>query len=198
MSVVYFIRSAATGAIKIGVTKTLASRLRSLRNGNPSHLTVLATIPGGHDDEKRLHRLFAPSRMVREWFAPDEPLLNFISRLGSASLVEIEEFAAAEMAEWLARTKAQAKQRALLIDAAIRHGMASVIERDGIAAVCSRYGCNEKTARRWKNKTSLPGTALGMTVICDCPEMFERLWLILGVRPQAMDGLRERLKVRAA
>lgn len=81
MSVVYFVRSGDAGSIKIGVATNLQKRLQTFRNGNPAPMLVLASVPGLHADEKRIHRLFGPLRTVREWFSPEQPLLAFIAAL---------------------------------------------------------------------------------------------------------------------
>lgn len=197
MSVVYFIRSGATGAIKIGVTDSIKRRLTSLRNGNPSYLSVLATIPGGYEEERRLHTLFAPLRLVREWFSPDQPLLDFISGIGSVRVSTLEEQAAIDVARWMEAEKLAAKERLGQIDGAIRHGLRLLIDRDGCAAVCSRYGCEVTTVRRWRRGACFPTTAIGLTIIFDNPDVFEQLWSVTGLRPEAIDGLRQRMAVKA-
>lgn len=67
---VYFITDGT--AVKIGhTTKAVTERLAQLQTGNPRVLTVLRTMPGSLEDEKRLHDLFA-GRLMRpnsEWFA---------------------------------------------------------------------------------------------------------------------------------
>jgi hypothetical protein len=69
-SVVYF--AERRGMIKIGQTCNLARRMRELR------ARPLLTLAGGVDLERTLHRRFAGSRMVGEWFAASPEVWNFI------------------------------------------------------------------------------------------------------------------------
>lgn len=84
-AVVYFIRAGASGAIKIGTTRSNPhARLRDLQTGNPDPLTLLAAMPGGADVERGLHERFADSRLTGEWFRPTDRLLGFIEGVASA------------------------------------------------------------------------------------------------------------------
>jgi hypothetical protein len=64
-SVVYFVHDGE--ATKIGYTAVSPeSRMRSFQTGRP--LSLLGTIPGGREVEKRLHGLFSHRRVKGEWF----------------------------------------------------------------------------------------------------------------------------------
>lgn len=78
---IYFIQRGEGGPIKIGITASLTSRLRSLQTSSPTRLTVLATMPGTVEDEAGLHERFAAVRLSGEWFEPAEVLLAFIATL---------------------------------------------------------------------------------------------------------------------
>jgi hypothetical protein len=79
MSFVYFLRSGASGPIKIGFTgNTPMARLSALQTGNPEPLRLLAAIPGVREDEQRLHERFAHIRIGGEWFRAEPDLLAFI------------------------------------------------------------------------------------------------------------------------
>ncbi len=77
-SVVYFIQAEPGGAIKIGVTRDLRSRLSSLRIGSPLPLRVLAYMSGDAALEGQLHARFAAVREHGEWHAAVPELLTFI------------------------------------------------------------------------------------------------------------------------
>lgn len=81
MRVVYFIQS-ASGRIKIGTTRQLKSRLRSLIRQSGETLRVLAIIKGRYAEEKMLHQRFAHCRSYGEWFEPGDDLLSFIAAQG--------------------------------------------------------------------------------------------------------------------
>jgi hypothetical protein len=65
--------------IKIGFTqRNNLLRSKGLQTGNPYRLMVLATMPGGYSDERRLHRQFAAQRLEGEWFARSDDLMELI------------------------------------------------------------------------------------------------------------------------
>jgi Meiotically Up-regulated Gene 113 (MUG113) protein len=68
-------------AIKIGVCArgTIVSRLRVLQTGSLDHLVLLALYRG--NVERKLHRLFAKSRVKGEFFKPTPELLQLVDRL---------------------------------------------------------------------------------------------------------------------
>ena len=79
---VYFIQDCGSHEVKIGFTLgEPMARLRKLRTGNPRHLKLLATIPGGSAEERALHDRFAALRVRGEWFKLDAHLGGFIEAL---------------------------------------------------------------------------------------------------------------------
>lgn len=69
--VVYYLMTGSR--IKIGTTTNLRQQLQGI-----AHDRVLAIEPGGNALERRRHGEFASSRIQREWFRPDGPLLDHI------------------------------------------------------------------------------------------------------------------------
>jgi hypothetical protein len=65
---VYFIEALGTGLVKIGFTRSLSSRLNSLRTSCPVPIRLLWSVPGDVIDEKRFHERFASLRKRGEWF----------------------------------------------------------------------------------------------------------------------------------
>lgn len=80
VGVCYFI-GGAEGAIKIGFSVDVASRLRTLRASSPIPLGVLATAPGGATRETAYHYQFAEHRLHGEWFARCPEIEAEIARL---------------------------------------------------------------------------------------------------------------------
>lgn len=78
---VYFIQDTVGGQIKIGWTAHVRRRLSELQPGNPHPLKIIATMPGGQKDERKLHLRFAWLRVYGEWFLPGQDLLDFIKEL---------------------------------------------------------------------------------------------------------------------
>lgn len=84
---VYFVQGVGGGPVKIGHSASPSARLTSLQVGSPSVLRVVATMRGGFEVERTLHRAFAKDRLHGEWFDPSRELMAFIdeiSRKGSA------------------------------------------------------------------------------------------------------------------
>jgi hypothetical protein len=77
-SQVYFIREDDNGPIKIGYAKNVLTRLSQLQPGNPSALRVVATVPGGEPEEKRLHQRFHHLKIRGEWYKANDELLDYI------------------------------------------------------------------------------------------------------------------------
>lgn len=83
---IYFVQAEDGGPIKIGLCTDIKSRLASMQTGNHKRLWVLAYIPGGMVDEKRLHERFSRYRVRGEWFEPSADLLAYIQTLESHPL----------------------------------------------------------------------------------------------------------------
>jgi hypothetical protein len=73
-SQVYFVRIGKH--IKIGVTTNLKGRLQSFRTSSTDEITVLLTIPGDREVERRLHDLFREERIQLEFFRGDDWLIH--------------------------------------------------------------------------------------------------------------------------
>jgi hypothetical protein len=81
---VYFVRDDAAGAVKIGWTRQLASRLAALQTASANRLVLLGRIPGSLADEAALHQRFAGHRVRGEWFRADPELLAAVAELTEA------------------------------------------------------------------------------------------------------------------
>jgi hypothetical protein len=79
--VIYFAQSTEGGPVKIGATDDVARRLGQLEAYYGKPLAVLATLPGGADEERAIHRRFDHLRLGRkEQFRPHAELMAFIRR----------------------------------------------------------------------------------------------------------------------
>lgn len=76
LSVVYFVR--AEKRIKIGVTRNISSRMRSLQTGHAATFELLFAIPGDRRLEDFFHRQFELEHVDREWFAMEGALKAFL------------------------------------------------------------------------------------------------------------------------
>ena len=74
----YFVQAGSDGPIKIGSTKNLAVRLRSLATMSPVPLTLLGIVPA--NVEETCHVRFGAFRLHGEWFAPAPELIAFITK----------------------------------------------------------------------------------------------------------------------
>jgi hypothetical protein len=73
----YFLQAGTEGPIKIGSTKNLLIRLRTLCAMSPVPLKLLGVMKG--DAEGRCHFRLGAFRIHGEWFAPSPVILDFIS-----------------------------------------------------------------------------------------------------------------------
>lgn len=76
---VYFLRSARTGLIKIGRTNYFRSRYSQLCFEHKESLEILGVVSEEQFEEKHLHRHFARFRVVNEWFRDDSAVRRFIA-----------------------------------------------------------------------------------------------------------------------
>lgn len=68
--VIYFARPDQSSHVKIGFTASSdpAARIPAIQTGQPTRVRVMATTPGGREDEAELHARFAADRLEGEWF----------------------------------------------------------------------------------------------------------------------------------
>lgn len=63
-------------AVKVGITREpVEKRLNVIQGQNIGQLSILATVPGTHTDERRLHKRFAAHHIYREWFRAHRDIL---------------------------------------------------------------------------------------------------------------------------
>lgn len=70
-STIYFIQRGDSGPVKIGISRNVQSRLKTLQISCPEPLFVRLTVRGTSEDERGFHREFAAHRLSGEWFAPE-------------------------------------------------------------------------------------------------------------------------------
>lgn len=75
---VYVVR--ADQHVKIGTTRDVPTRMRSLQTANPGKVELLATLSGDASVEARLHRRFAAQAERGEWFRLEGELASWIER----------------------------------------------------------------------------------------------------------------------
>lgn len=78
----YFLQAGDGGPIKIGSTRNLAVRLRTLCMMSPVPLRLLGVIEG-EDAEDRCHFRLGAFRLHGEWFAPSPVVIEFIRQNAS-------------------------------------------------------------------------------------------------------------------
>lgn len=78
---IYFIR--CDDQIKIGISRAPRRRLNIMQVGNPTPLSLLATMPADAFTERRLHLKFSALRVRREWFTAAPELLDYIDSIRS-------------------------------------------------------------------------------------------------------------------
>jgi hypothetical protein len=79
---VYFVQSGSKdGPIKIGVATNVQARLSGLQTSSHAKLTLIGTVPGGEDVERKMHARFRKYHINGEWFAFEGKLALFVERL---------------------------------------------------------------------------------------------------------------------
>jgi hypothetical protein len=80
--VIYFIQNGEPdGPVKIGIAGDARARLRGLQTSHHKSLTLLGTIPGNDETERKMHARFDKYRLSGEWFACEGSLATFVNRL---------------------------------------------------------------------------------------------------------------------
>jgi hypothetical protein len=79
-AVVYYIRRASDGLIKIGRSGGFRRRVIDLR-AEHGEIQILLTHPGGVEEEAAMHRRFARLRVEGEFFRPRKPLMDWIIKI---------------------------------------------------------------------------------------------------------------------
>jgi hypothetical protein len=78
---IYFLQAVGGGPVKIGTSVNVDVRRKQLEWDYGRSLVLLATLPGGRDEERALHQRFAAHRLGRtEQFRPVPELMEFIGR----------------------------------------------------------------------------------------------------------------------
>jgi hypothetical protein len=79
---IYFMRPVGQiGPIKIGCSRMPFKRLEMLSIVSPLRLEIIATTPGDHATERRLHGMFASDWLHHEWFAASKGLLAIVEHV---------------------------------------------------------------------------------------------------------------------
>lgn len=85
MDIVYFISAEDMPYVKIGTTKDLSGRLDGIQTSIPYDLSVLFTIDGGTNVERKTHAAFEEYRKRGEWFKVEGKLKDYIEYMMDVS-----------------------------------------------------------------------------------------------------------------
>lgn len=80
---VYFVEACGVGAVKIGYTGHLESRLSGIQSHCPVQVLLLGYVVGSRADERALHTQFHHLRLHGEWFRLTTELREFIEQKAS-------------------------------------------------------------------------------------------------------------------
>lgn len=78
---IYFFQRGKGGPIKIGYTKHVLNRLRSIQANCPEKLINLGHIEGDLESERLMHNFFQEYKLNGEWYSPDIFVMNYIMTL---------------------------------------------------------------------------------------------------------------------
>lgn len=107
---IYFVTcfSSPNYPIKIGWTFTpMETRLAQLQCGNPNMISVVATLVGTQEDERKLHLYFAHLHVRGEWFLRGADLLDYIGGIPG----QVETYGSEEFEECAQENSARAQQQ---------------------------------------------------------------------------------------
>lgn len=77
---VYFIQQETDGPIKIGASRNVEARVKTLRTGSHVALNLLGVTAGGFDLERALHHELSDFQLEGEWFSPTPEVFAAINR----------------------------------------------------------------------------------------------------------------------
>jgi len=80
-SIIYFLKAEDTDRIKIGYSKNVRNRLRSLKSESPVKLRLVTYIKGDIEKESEIHSRFERYRIGGEWFKFEGELKDYILNL---------------------------------------------------------------------------------------------------------------------
>ncbi len=77
---VYFVECPARGLVKIGFTKNITERMRTLRTSATDPIALLGHVRSTKLYERKLHARFAEHRRFGEWFTYGPELRKFVQK----------------------------------------------------------------------------------------------------------------------
>lgn len=93
MGDVYLVKMKGLNYYKIGVTKNIENRIKSLQNGNPIEIQLIKSIPVAdmYAKENYLHSKYDYANMKNEWFefnlSEVEEIIDYLSKNNAMSLI---------------------------------------------------------------------------------------------------------------
>ena len=82
-SVIYFVERKSDGAIKIGTSKKLSTRMKQIARKHGS-LEILGIMSGSKKEERTIQRFFKSFKIEqginKEYFYPEAPIIRFIAK----------------------------------------------------------------------------------------------------------------------
>lgn len=79
--IIYFIQAGEDGAIKIGLTSNILTRIISFRTHQEKALFIRRLVPGNLMREREIAQKFDHLRIRGEWFSPGPDLVEYINSL---------------------------------------------------------------------------------------------------------------------
>lgn len=198
--VVYFIRAGKEGPVKVGWASNIKSRFRQIAQGLPDLAVLEATLPGGIELEKRIHRALHQSRRRLEWFNPTKEVSALIVVAKNLGLEAVE--------RWLEVKEAEVQPRkpdfteSDDFDADIRWLIAfsfkSAVERHGYDVVCETVGKTYNCVNGYVNGRSVPDFLTGLRLADIDPGVLAPLFARAGDVPAWAQSDIPNNQVRAA
>ena len=155
---IYFLHAPEVGRIKIGYSKDWQTRLLDFMVGCPTNLDLLVCAVGTQEQERALHKIFAPYHWRGEWFSATPKLLAFCTMLRETP----EPMRQIGIAEAISNAKLVARSRLHRWDIEeetdqLRSCVAAFIEKHGEAATRRIARVTERSVGNWRRKSHTIG-----------------------------------------
>lgn len=206
MSVVYFMRYAEDGPIKVGTTARPVEVRRKALDTGPEAVSLIGYIAGGVELEQRIHRALKPWRKRNEWFRPTEEVEGFV-RLALDQPEAIE----GRIDSLIGQNEdhfALVERDGALLFAAICFAVQQICKRETGTAVAAVIGKSADQIRKYKTGDSVMAVTTLGKFLANWPDDFALFYLLSGLweadedevraNRSALEDLRDAIEVRLA
>lgn len=149
----YAIQAGPGGAIKIGFSGRPDQRIKEIAISCPQEIQPLGVQAGSQQEERGIHAALASHRIRGEWFAPDQPVLDFVATLDPWPWAQRKQRSSH-------LTNATPRKRRITTSDRVNADMPAAIvingRFDGLTHFCQLTGYPTSTAHGWLTNGFIP------------------------------------------